>query len=341
MKTLIVGLALAVISGTAWAQAGGLINATVEERSSIADPAVAIKAMDSEWLAFSIPAQKGTRSPCCWQGKWNSNREVGCSLQEDHQSFGTRSDSPLAEKLIAYARVSNGEVQDMRVVGDQCPVEGAGARVTWIGETDSEASLNWLQDVSRNGKSGARDTALYAIALHQSPDATERLVKLATESGNGMSQEAIFWLGDARGDEGFKALITLLDDLPHGDKRQEINFALAQNGTPAAIDRLTEISRSDSDPEQRSNALFWLAEEFPEQAEDILLKALATEQDEEVLEQIVFAISQLPDSMSTPLLLELAQDAQQSKAVRRQALFWLAHSDDEQALAALEALLTR
>jgi HEAT repeat protein len=45
--------------------------------------------------------------------------------------------------------------------------------------------------------------------------------------------------------------------------------------------------------------------------------------------------------MSTPLLLELAQDAQQSKAVRRQALFWLAHSDDEQALAALEALLTR
>ena len=341
MKTWMVGLTLAVLSGTAWAQAGGLMNATVEERVSITDPAIAIKVMDSEWLAFSIPAQQGTRSPCCWQGNWNSHREVGCSLQEDHQSFGTRSDSPLTEQLIAYARVSKGEVQDMRVVGEQCPVEGAGARVTWIGDTDTEASLNWLQDVNRNSQSGARETALYAIALHQSPEATERLMELATEPGNGMSQEAIFWLGDARGDEGFKALNTLLDELPDGDKRQEINFALAQNGTPAAIDRLIDISRTDADPEQRSNALFWLAEEYPEQAKDILLTALATEQDEDVLEQIVFAISQLPDSMSTPLLLELAQDAEQSKAVRRQALFWLANSDDEKALAALEDLLTR
>lgn len=341
MKTWMVGLTLAVLSGTAWAQAGGLMNATVEERISIVDPAKAINVMDSEWLAFAIPAQQGTRSPCCWKGNWNSHREVGCSLQDRNQSYGTSSDSPLTDQLITFARISKGEVQDMRVVGAQCPVDGGGALVTWIGATDTEASLNWLQDVNRNSKSGARETALYAIALHQSPVATERLLELATEPGNGMSREAIFWLGDARGDEGFMALNTLLDELPRGDKRREINFALAQNGTPDAIERLIEISRTDADPEQRSNALFWLAEEYPEQASDLLLTALATEQDEDVLEQIVFAISQLPESMSTPLLLDLAQDAMQSRPVRRQALFWLANSDDEEALAALEDLLTR
>jgi HEAT repeat protein len=341
MKSWVTGLVLTVITGTAWAQAGALVNANIEDRTSTNDPAVAVRSMTGEWLAFSIPALEGTQSPCCWQGHWNSNREVGCSLESDHQSYGTRNDSPLAEQLIAYARVDGEDVREMRVVGEHCPVDGAGARVTWIGDTDTEASLNWLLSVSQNSGSGARETALYAIALHNSPKATEHLFNLAGEPGNEMSQEALFWLGDARGDDGLNALNALLDELPRGDTRREVNFALAQNGTPAAVDRLIEVSRNDPDPEQRGNALFWLAQEFPEQASGLLQAALATEQNEEVLEQAVFAISQLPENVSTPMLLSLAKDDRQPREIRRQALFWLANSDDEKALAALEELLTR
>jgi hypothetical protein len=341
MKSWVTGLVLTVLTGTAWAQAGELMDAIIEDRTSINDPAVAVRSMSGEWLAFSIPALEGTRSPCCWQGHWSSNREVGCSLEGDQQSYGTRNDSPMTEQLIAYARVDGENVRDMRVVGEHCPVDGAGARVTWIGDTNTEASLNWLLGVTRNSRSGARETALYAIALHKSPKATAHLFGLAGEPGNDMSQEALFWLGDARGDDGLNALNALLDELPRGDTRREVNFALAQNGTPAAIDRLVEISRTDIDPEQRSNAMFWLANEFPERGRDVLLAALEAEGDEDVLEQVVFAISQLPENMSTPLLLELAKDGQRPREIRRQALFWLANSDDDKALAALEELLTR
>jgi hypothetical protein len=41
------------------------------------------------------------------------------------------------------------------------------------------------------------------------------------------------------------------------------------------------------------------------------------------------------------MLLDIARDADAPRAARRQALFWLAQSDDDEAIEALAALLTR
>ena len=87
--------------------------------------------------------------------------------------------------------------------------------------------------------------------------------------------------------------------------------------------------------------MFWLAQEYPQQAQNWLLQVIQSEQDEDVLEQAVFAISQLPDDAGDDLLLELAQNGQTPRAVRRQAIFWLAQSDNDSSVAALTELLTR
>jgi hypothetical protein len=341
MKTWMTGLMLTILSGSVWAQAGMLTNATVTDRTSITDPAKAVSEFPDGWLAFSMPVIEGTHSPCCWQGIWTSEREIGCSLQTDYHSYGTRHDSPLAQDVIAYARVSDGNVESVRIVGKDCPVDGGGAEVTWIGATDDTASLDWLDRVAKFSHHEASDSALYATALHASPEATKHLQDLATDEDSELSEEAVFWLGEARGISGFRALDVLLDELPRGDARRHINFALAQNDSSDAYARLVDISRHDADPEQRGNALFWLAVEYPEQAEDLLLDALASEKDGDVVEQAVFAVSQLPGSQGTRILLGLAQDPGQPREIRRQAMFWLANSDDEEALAALEELLTR
>jgi len=340
MRVKLAGMLLTLISGAALAQVGGLMNAEVSERTSINDPARAVHSMNGPWLAFSLPVLEGTRSPCCWKGKWNSYREMGCSLEGAHQSYGTRSDSPLTENVIAYARVSGGEVDSLRVMGEQCPMEADGAKVAWIGSVDTDAGLDWLESVARSGNGSTKGTALYALGLHRSNEANDRLYALAKEFSGDLAGEAIFWLGEARGVDGFDALKRLLTELPNGDSRREINFALAQNGSKPASDLLSDISQSDRDPEQRGTALFWLAEEFPEIAPDLLLEALTGEQDEDVQEQAIFAISQLPAEVSTPLLLELASDKQMPRGLRRQALFWLANSDDDEAVAALAELLT-
>ena len=48
-----------------------------------------------------------------------------------------------------------------------------------------------------------------------------------------------------------------------------------------------------------------------------------------------------PDGDGDQLLLELAQNSQVPRAIRRQAIFWLAESDNDSSVAALTELLTR
>ena len=342
MKTKWMSLALVILSSSVWAQAGELSNAKVTENTSVTNPAKAMKAAEGQWLAFSLPALEGTRSPCCWKGKWNSMGETGCSLESKHHSYGTRSDSPLSENLIVFSQIRDSKVENLRVVGESCPVDANGQQVTWIGNIDDAAGLDWLESIARadrDDKTGG--SALYALALHRSPLAGQRLFSLAMETDGDFSQEAIFWLGDARGEEGFNLLKQLLTELPRSDRRREINFALSQNATPQAADLLFEISKSDQDPEQRGGAMFWLSQEYPVEAKEWLVQVIGTEQDEDVLEQAVFAISQLPDGDGDQLLLELAQNSQVPRAVRRQAIFWLAESDNDNSVAALTELLTR
>ena len=195
MKTKWMSLALVVLSSNIWAQAGDLFNAEVTENTSVTNPAKVMKAAEGQWLAFSLPVLAGTHSPCCWKGKWNGMGEAGCSLGSKHQSYGTRSDSPLADNVIVLSEVRDGEVQNLRVVGESCPVDGDGAQVTWIGSVDDTAGLDWLESVARSDQDdSAGGSALFTLALHRSPQAGQRLYSLAVETDGDFSEEAILYL---------------------------------------------------------------------------------------------------------------------------------------------------
>lgn len=342
MRTLINGLVLALFAGTAFAQPPELSNANVIEQLSITDPAKAVRKTGDGWLAMELPAIEGTRTACCWSGNWKDHEQTGCSLDEDAHSYGTTSHSPLEDTIIAYVKVESGEVSRLKVTGEHCPMDGGGQSLTWIGETDSKDALDFLESLARSGsKKNVSHPALWAMALHADDGANKRLYALARETDSKLAEEAIFWLGDARGQTGFEMLEDLLEELPTGDTRRHINFALSQNGSDEATGLLSDIARNDRDPEQRSMALFWLAQENPSVAEKLIVEVIESESDEDVLEQAVFAMSQLPAETSGPMLLALAQDKNAPREARRQALFWLANSDDDESVEALTVLLTQ
>jgi hypothetical protein len=333
-----IGLVLLVLGAPCWAQVSGLYNADVIDRTSVGDPATAVKAAGSGWLAFSIPALDGTGSPCCWKGRWDGPGEAGCSLENRHQSYGSRPDSGDDDNVIVFAKVNDSEITDLRVLGESCPVDAGGAKVTWIGDVNEKAGLDWLEEHARSDRDHA---ALHAMAVHRGKAAGKRLYALAVAPDRDLARDAIFWLGHARGEQGFSLLKKLLKELPEGETRRHINFALSQNDSREAAGLLHDISRTDADPEQRGEAMFWLAQEYPEPARDWLLEAVNSEQDDDVLEAAVFAISQLPDGAGEALLLELARDNQKPRSVRRQAIFWLANSGSDSGVAALAGLLSK
>ena len=110
--------------------------------------------------------------------------------------------------------------------------------------------------------------------------------------------------------------------------------------TAATLDWLESLAR-EGDGDRVAHAALWaLSLHASSQAGDRLY-AMATDQHCGRSEEAVFAISQLPTGTNGPMLLELAGDPGAPRAARKQALFWLAHSDDEQAVAELAELLSR
>jgi hypothetical protein len=107
---------------------------------------------------------------------------------------------------------------------------------------------------------------------------------------------------------------------------------------PAAPSAIAALAREADDPDQRSHALFWLAQTDEPRAARWIREAIARDPDHDVREQGVFALSQLPDA--TDQLLAVIRESG-DRGVRKQALFWLGQSDDPRAIAEIERVLTR
>lgn len=89
----------------------------------------------------------------------------------------------------------------------------------------------------------------------------------------------------------------------------------------------------------RKAALFWTAHEAGVRAaEDIEDIAVATDEETEVQEAAVFALTQLPDERGTEALLRLARENRNPDIVRS-VYFWLGQEEDPRVLALFEEVL--
>jgi hypothetical protein len=103
--------------------------------------------------------------------------------------------------------------------------------------------------------------------------------------------------------------------------------------------RLAEDRSLDEDI--RKSATFWLGQEAAEAAtEGLSGLALAEDEDQEVRNAAIFALSQRPDDEGLPALMELARTGEHAET-RKTAMFWLAQSRDARVVAFFEEILLR
>lgn len=105
--------------------------------------------------------------------------------------------------------------------------------------------------------------------------------------------------------------------------------------------RLLRVARDRNRPsEVRKGVIFWLAHEAGERvAESLQTFVDDTDEDRQVRESAIFAISRLEDGQAVPRLLQIVRE-HPDPHMRKQAMFWLGRSEDPRALALIEELLT-
>lgn len=293
---------------------------------------------DPVWVSWTVPVIEGQGFTCCWSRDWKPS---GCRLEEQNQSWGNSDkDSRQDPYLNVLVRLQNGRVNRVRSVSASCPLNAGGRRFVWLEGVKPEESVRFLAELVKGGNDDVDREGLDALAFHRNSGALDALADFATSTRHRkeIREHALFWLGQARGREGYEVVARVLREDKDDEIRTKAIFALSQSPVAEAGEVLVRTARSDRSPEVRSQAMFWLSQMDHPQAPATILEAVAKDADPEVREQGVFALSQLPKGKGVPLLIKLGRESR-DREVRKQALFWLAESDDPEAMKFLEKML--
>jgi len=327
-----------------------LRGSAVESRGAGGDLGAALRAVAASgpvWAAWSVPMVDGQGDVCCYSGDLDrrSARRRGCRLDGGEGGVSISSDAAgrAGGELAVYARFEGGTMAQVRAYSTACPVEVGGARLVWLEGVDPVQSIELMNRQLRAGahRKGPGDEALVALALHADPAADAALIALSgppTEMN--LREDAIFWLGQARGERGYRELAAMAER--ESDRRvlEKVAFSLSQSPVAAAGATLERMALGHRDPKVREEAIFWLGQRGGVGIAAKLQRVAQEDPDLEVRKKAVFALSQLDDGEGVAPLLDLVRHGRED-ALRREALFWLAQSDDPRAMESLEALLLK
>ena len=288
------------------------------------------------WAAYSIPVAGGFHT--------GSNSERVTYLEgEDHGyhrgSYGSDESYDHATLLL---RVAGGAVEKVRVESPGRSLDAGGLRFVWLTGVTPGDSVRALEALARGRKDGSRqvqESAIFLISLHEAPEATLALVRLAGP-GNELAvrEKAAFWLVNQRGHEGLVAVERFAREDGDAQFREKLTFDLTLSKDPAALEELIRMAHGDASPQVRRQAQFWMAQAGGKKVAGDLRAQAEHDPDGEVRKSAVFALSRLPGDEAATQLIQVAQTSKDA-GVRKQAVFWLGQSSDPRALEYLTRLL--
>lgn len=290
------------------------------------------------WKSWRVPAVPDAPAWCCYRWRGDAAEPARCDLAADH-GFGGHGDRPSPTHMRVYAHLEDGRWREIRAFAADCPVD-APAPIADLGDVDAASSVAALaRHLHPRGR--LTDAALAAIAVHDGGAALDALRTAAgTDRPLATRQHAVFWLGQTRVHDGAQDLTRHLERDADPELRAHAAFSVSQSALADRSALLIRQAREDASADVRGQAWFWLAKTGAPDSEAALRRALADEPSAHVREQAVFALSQLPAPRAVRALIAVIESRDVAERERKRALFWLAHSDEADAHAFLDRVLT-
>jgi hypothetical protein len=158
--------------------------------------------------------------------------------------------------------VSNREVSRLRVsVGNRW--RDNSSNTVDLGTISTREASEYLLNLARRSKTRAGSEAIFAVTLADSVTPWPEMLAIARDENvrRETRKNAVFWLGQAAGDEATRGLSELAeDDDEDREVRESAVFALSQLGNEEGVPALIRIARSNKDPKIRRTAMFWLGQ---------------------------------------------------------------------------------
>jgi HEAT repeat protein len=137
------------------------------------------------------------------------------------------------------------------------------AGVTDLGLVPAREGAEAMLALARRADEDAGDELITAATLADSAVVWPELLRMARDEGlpTETRKQAVFWLGQAAGEEATRGLDSIaVDDRGDLEVREQAVFALSQRPSDEGVPALIRIARANPHPEIRKKALFWLGQ---------------------------------------------------------------------------------
>lgn len=315
-----------VIHAQVSTQPAGALASTIDSLEHQASPL---------WVGYAVPVTHK------FSTGWGNDQVA--FLEGDHNAVSKTTESEpnqTFDHTNILLRIEAGAITKLRVESPNRQLDAGGLRFVWLTDANPDESVRLLNTLaSAKTESHLRDSAVFAISIHQAHSATETLIALTTPGNDvQLREKAAFWLVNQRDHEGLVAIEHLAQTDADPRFREKLAFDLNLSREPEALTALIRMAHEDASPEVRKKAQFWMAVKGGKLVTTNLVDAAENDPNEQVRRSAVFALSRLPAPDAVTQLIHVA-DTNKDPHVRKQAIFWLGQSSDPRALDYLTRLL--
>lgn len=236
------------------------------------------------WIGYAVPVIEGDRRICCGNSHV-TGRDQGCRLepqsseQVNVQARGAEGPVRLegSDRILVLFRVERGVINKIRMVCEDCALDGGGLTLYWLTGVSGEDSAVLLASLADGSSPDClAESALSALAMHRDPSALAHLISAARSGTTKVRGQALFWLSQRAGDRAIGAISEALARDPDTEVKRHAVFALSQLPKEDGVPLLVQVARTNTNPLVRKQAMFWLGQSKDPRAlrffEEILFK---------------------------------------------------------------------
>lgn len=178
-------------------------------------------------------------------------RSAGDPALQDKAIFAlSQQDSPRARQALRDFALRAGVSSDLRQKA-----------IFWIGQGDDPDRLGFLKTLYLQLRDAeSRDKILFSMSQVEGRESQRWLLGVAGDVNESIElrKKALFWVGQS--DIPATDLFTLYEKMPSREMKEQLIFVYSQRDEKAAVDKLFEIARTETDKELQKKAIFWLGQ---------------------------------------------------------------------------------
>ena len=191
------------------------------------------------------------------------------------------STNPDLQKKAVFALSQINSADAARMLREEAerssaPIEARADAIFWLSQQGRGENAGYLRTLyGRLNDDDLKDKTIFAISQIGGTENLNWLIDLAanTQEDVDMRKKALFWAGQSN-EVSLERLTGLYDRMTDQEMKEQMIFVYSQRHEGAALDKLIDIAKHESNPDLRKKAIFWIGQSHDPKAVQYLQEVI-------------------------------------------------------------------